>query len=48
LIKKSFKKCGIPNKLDGMEDDYLWDSDPDNVSTVDDDDDDESSREEYL
>jgi hypothetical protein len=23
LIEKSFKKCGISNKLDGMEDDYL-------------------------
>jgi hypothetical protein len=29
LIEKSFKKCGISNKLDGMDDDYLWDSDPD-------------------
>jgi hypothetical protein len=47
LMEKSFKKCGISNKLDGMEDDYLWDSDPNHVSSVDDDDD-ESSREEYL
>jgi hypothetical protein len=48
LIEKSFKKHGISNKLDGMEVDYLWDSDPDHTSSVDDDDDDESSREEYL
>jgi hypothetical protein len=48
LIEKSFKKCGISNKLDGMEDDYLWDSDPVHASSVDNDDDDESSREEYL
>jgi hypothetical protein len=47
LIEKSFKNCGISNKLDGTEDDYLWDSDPDHASSVDDDDD-ESSREEYL
>jgi hypothetical protein len=47
LIEKSIKKCGISNKLDGMEDDYLWDSDPDHRSSVDDDDD-VSSREEYL
>jgi hypothetical protein len=47
LIEKSFKKCGISNKLDGTKDDYLWDSDPDQASSVDDDDD-ESSREEYL
>jgi hypothetical protein len=45
LIEKSFKKYGISNKLDGMEDDYLWDSDPDHTNSVDDD---ESSREEYL
>jgi hypothetical protein len=47
LIEKSFKKCGISNKLDGTEDDYLWDSDSVHASSVDDDDD-ESSREEYL
>jgi hypothetical protein len=46
LIEKSFKKCSISNNLDGIEDDYLWDSDPDHVSSVDDDD--ESSGEEYL
>lgn len=23
-VIKSFKKCGISNSLDGMEDDYLW------------------------
>jgi hypothetical protein len=44
LIEKSFKKCGISNKLNGMEDDYLWDTDPDHVSSVDD----KSSKEEYL
>jgi hypothetical protein len=32
LIEKSFKKCGISNKLDGTEDDYLWDSDPDHAT----------------
>jgi hypothetical protein len=50
LIEKSFKKCSISNKLDGTEEDYLWDSDPNHVSSVDDDDDDddERSREEYL
>jgi hypothetical protein len=47
LTEKSFKKCGTSNKLNGTEDDYLWDSDPIHVSSVDDDDD-ESSREEYL
>jgi hypothetical protein len=47
LIEKSFKKCGISNKLDSTEDDYLWDSDPDHASSTDDDDD-ENSREEYL
>jgi hypothetical protein len=47
LIEKSFKKCGISNKLNGTEDDYLWDSDPDHTSSVDNNDD-ESSREEYL
>jgi hypothetical protein len=47
LIRKSFKKCGISNKFDSMEDEYLWGSDPDHASSVDDDDD-ESSREEYL
>jgi hypothetical protein len=47
LIEKSFKKCSISNKLDGTEDDYLWDSDPNQASSVDDDDD-ESSRDEYL
>jgi hypothetical protein len=45
LIEKSFKKCGISNKLDGTEDEYLWDSDPDHVSPVDDE---ESSGEKYL
>jgi hypothetical protein len=45
LIEKSFKKCSISNKLNGTEDDYLWDSDPNHASSVDDD---ESSREEYL
>jgi hypothetical protein len=44
LIEKSFKKCSISNKLDGTEDDYLWNSDPDHMSSVDD----KSSREEYL
>ena len=24
IIKKSFKKCGISNALDGTEDDMLW------------------------
>jgi hypothetical protein len=43
LIEKSFKKCGIFNKLDGTEDDYPWDSDPDHVSSVDNND--ESSGE---
>jgi hypothetical protein len=47
LIEKNFKKCSISNKLDDMEDSYLWDSDPDHASSVDDSDD-ESSREEYL
>jgi hypothetical protein len=47
LIEKSFKKCCICNKLDDTEDDYLWDSDPDQMSSVDDDDD-KSSTEEYL
>jgi hypothetical protein len=46
LIEKSCKKCGISNKLDGTEDDYLWGSDPDHASSVDDDD--ENSGEEYL
>jgi hypothetical protein len=45
LIEKSFKKCGISNKFDGTEDDYLWDSDLDHASPVDDN---KSSREEYL
>jgi hypothetical protein len=45
LIEKSFKKCGISNKLDVTEDDYLWDSDPNHMRSVDDD---KSSREEYL
>lgn len=26
LVAKSFKKCSITNKLDGMEDDLLWDT----------------------
>jgi hypothetical protein len=47
LIEKNFKKCSISNKLNGTEDDYLWDSDPDHASSVDDNDN-ESSREEYL
>jgi hypothetical protein len=47
LIEKNFKKCGISNKLDGTEDGYLWDSDPNHASSVDGDDD-KSSREEYL
>jgi hypothetical protein len=47
LIEKSFKKCGISNRLDGTEDDSLWDIDPDHASSVDDDDD-KSSREEHL
>jgi hypothetical protein len=47
LIEKSFKNCGISNKLDGTEDDYLWDSDPSHTSSVDDNDD-KSSRKEYL
>jgi hypothetical protein len=47
LVEKSFKKCGISNRLDGTEDDYLWDSGPNHKSSVDDDDD-ESSREKYL
>jgi hypothetical protein len=42
LIEKSFKKCGIFNKLDGTEDDYPWDN-PDHASSADD----KSSRE-YL
>jgi hypothetical protein len=46
LIEKSFKKCGISDKLDGSEDDCLWDSDPDHASSVDDND--KSSGEEYL
>jgi 3-methyladenine DNA glycosylase AlkC len=46
LIEKSFKKCGISNKLNDTEDDYLRNSDPDHASSVDEDDD-ESSREEY-
>jgi hypothetical protein len=46
-IEKSFNKCGISNKFDGTEDDHLWDSDPDHVSSVYDDND-KSSREEYL
>jgi hypothetical protein len=47
LIEKSFKKCGISNKLNGTENDYLWDSDPNHVSSVDDDDN-KRGREEYL
>jgi hypothetical protein len=43
----SFKKCSISNKLDGMEDDYVWDSHPDHVSSVDDNDN-KSIREEHL
>ena len=30
MIIKSFKKCGISNKLDGTEDDLLYDSDKEN------------------
>jgi hypothetical protein len=45
LIEKCFKKWGISNKLDGTEDDCLWGSDPDHVSSEDDDD---VSGEEYL
>jgi hypothetical protein len=47
VIEKSFKKCGISNKLDGTKDDYLWDNDPDHMGSVDDEHD-ESRREEYL
>jgi hypothetical protein len=47
LIEMSLKKCGISNELDGTEDDYLWDSDPDHVCSVGDDDY-KGGREEYL
>ncbi|CAG8830640.1 31410_t:CDS:1, partial [Gigaspora margarita] len=30
MIIKSFKKCGISNKLDGTEDKLLYDSDKEN------------------
>jgi hypothetical protein len=45
LIEKSFKKCSIAYKFDGMEDDCLWDNDANHASPVDDN---ESSREEFL
>jgi hypothetical protein len=47
LIEKSFKKCSISNKLNGTDDDYLWDTDPNHMSSGEDDDD-ESSRKEYM
>jgi hypothetical protein len=37
LIEKSFKKCGTSNKLYDTEDDYVWDSNTNHVSSVDDD-----------
>jgi hypothetical protein len=46
LIENNFK-CGISNKHGGIDDDYLWDSDPDHTNSVDDDDN-KSSIEEYL
>jgi hypothetical protein len=44
LIEKSFKNCGISNKLDGTEDDYLWGSDPDYASSVDNNDNERSRK----
>ena len=38
IIVKSFKKCSISNKLDGTEDDILWDEDYEMTSDVSDDD----------
>jgi hypothetical protein len=32
LVGRSFKKCGIPNELDGMEDNCLWDTNPNHTS----------------
>jgi len=29
IITKSFKKCSLSNNLDDMEDDVLWDEQPD-------------------
>jgi hypothetical protein len=38
-LRRVLRSGSISNKLDGMEYDYLWDSDPDHASSVDDDDD---------
>ncbi|CAG8515297.1 5549_t:CDS:2 [Racocetra fulgida] len=38
MIIKSFKKCGISNKLDGTKDDLLYDSDTDHNEVNDNDD----------
>jgi hypothetical protein len=44
LIEKSFKKCGISNSLDVPEDDFIWYSDDDCVSSAGADDDDGESN----
>jgi hypothetical protein len=36
LISRSLKKCGISHEPDGMEDNCLWDSDPDHMNSVND------------
>jgi hypothetical protein len=45
-LRRVLRRAASQNKLDGTEDDYLWDSDTDHASLVDDDD--ESSGEEYM
>lgn len=41
IIVKAFKKCGISNALDGIEDDLLWDDKSDNEKEEDEDEDDD-------
>jgi hypothetical protein len=45
LTGRSFKKCGIPDELDGMEDTCLWDMDPDHMNSTNED---KTSGKEYM
>jgi hypothetical protein len=45
LTGRSFKKCDISNEPDGMEDNCLWDKDPDHMNSTNDD---KISGKEYM
>ena len=43
LVEKSFKKCSISNSFDGTEEEFIWESVDDRVSSDDDGNNDESN-----